>query len=624
MAATQPELYDLLVVTDATASMYTFLRSLHSSLQDIIRVSALTACFSRVGVLAYRDYDQSENVTQWSGWYSSDGPSEISQDELLSFVAQLQPIGGDDWREATRSGLAHAYQVMRPDARTIIVIFADAPPHTELASHEWAVEQQALAQPDSYGGAGKLFADWTSVARTLTRGEKRAHVFSIIEADRNYFCETTSMFTYLSTQSGGVCLSIPPNSTSETISKLTVCLLLSWMGAAKQGAKLDTQPLAAQARYADAGDIDQFSSEKDASAVRYLPVSSRKADRDALRANMTRSLLSLDTLAHVVPRREHAIMDFARRYKADPGYQAFVIEQLADIIQSDVAAIALNPVFGTLWRTVCNDRLQPARDKLIASFSRQLDAVEDRAKKDRLKKWLEESYDWAGEILETINSVPEEERYPCVFLDPTVRFPRAEGGEDGVNGDGANNSMEFTRDELLEIGRSCDNRILRRLGRILTRLTYVASKEELPAHIKDVPEDEVPRIPMALAKPEHHAKFWKVLLHTVLPGTMLAPRPAALLAALAVRMAIQPLEDVAYTELMAWREKWNTLDIPETWNSSCLGLLLEADKKHQQRVAGQQPGASSDGQSILKPEDRRLFEALVDYKLLEMNMDTTL
>jgi hypothetical protein len=181
--------------------------------------------------------------------------------------------------------------------------------------------------------------------------------------------------------------------------------------------------------------------------------------------------------------------------------------------------------------------------------------------------------------------------------------------------------MEFNRDELLEIGRSCDYRILRRLGRILTRLTYVNSKEDLPAHVKDVKEEEVPRIPMALADPAHDRKFWKVLLHAVLPGTMLAARPAALLAALSVRMGIKPLEKAAYTELMAWRDNWNTLDIPETWNSNCLSLLLEADKKHQEAAAGPQ---SAEAETILKPEDRKLFETLVDYKLLELNMDTTL
>jgi hypothetical protein len=618
--ATTSEAYDLMIVTDATSSMGGFLESLNSSLQDIIRISATTACFSRIGVMAYRDYDRGKaKVTQWSGWHGRYAKSDISQEQLLSFVRTLKPEAGGDWPEATRSGLAHAYELMRPDAKTIILLYADAPPHTEHNEGLWKTEQEALLKPESYGGTGALFADWASAARTLSHGEKRAQVFCIVEPGMYLVAESNAMFTYLSTITGGVCLAFPAKPAPATISKVTVALLMAWMGADKQGAKLDTENVAAQLQFADESGLGQVASEKDQGANRYLPVSQVKEDRVTLRDNIGHSALSLETLAGVIPRREHPVMDFARRYKADPEYRAIVVEQLAEIIESDVSAIALNPVFGTLWRTVCNDRINPARDGLITRFGLQVDKIQDAEKKERLKSWLEESYDWAGEILHMIKSVPEEARYPCVFLDPTVRFSPAENeGEDGEDGE---NSMEFNRDELLEIGRSCDYRILRRLGRILTRLTYVNSKEDLPAHVKDVKEEEVPRIPMALADPAHDRKFWKVLLHAVLPGTMLAARPAALLAALSVRMGIKPLEKAAYTELMAWRDNWNTLDIPETWNSNCLSLLLEADKKHQEAAAGPQ---SAEAETILKPEDRKLFETLVDYKLLELNMDTTL
>lgn len=49
--------YDLLIITDATFSMSHYLRSLNTSLPQIISVSALTGCFSRIGLLAYRDYN---------------------------------------------------------------------------------------------------------------------------------------------------------------------------------------------------------------------------------------------------------------------------------------------------------------------------------------------------------------------------------------------------------------------------------------------------------------------------------------------------------------------------------------------------------------------------------------
>ncbi|KAJ4288709.1 hypothetical protein N0V88_007243 [Collariella sp. IMI 366227] len=603
--------YDLLIVIDATASMGEFLRSLNNSIQDIIRISATTASFDRIGVLAYRDYCDSK-LTEWSGWHSRDDKSEITQAQLLTFANSIRPIGGGDWPEAARTGLALAYQMMRPEAQTIMLLYADAPPHSETNAGNWKSEQDALLKPNSYGGNGQFFADWVSAATTLKHGDKRAQIFSIIEP--GLYQTSMSMFTYLSVRTGGICIGFQRKPNPTTISKVTVGLLMAWMGADKEGAKLDTAEIASHIHYVDVSGVEQVASEKDKDGGKYLV--SCPGEKAPLKANLARSPLSLNTLAQIVPRREASSENFAKRYKDDPEYKIIVVEQLTAIIESDVSAIALNPVFGTLWRTVCNDRLNPARDTLITRFGSQVDKIQDAEKKERMKSWLEESYDWAGEILGMIKAVPEESRYPCVFLDPTVRFSAA--GDDDENG---NNSMEFTRDELLEIGRSCDYRILRRLGRILTRLTYVNSKDDLPAHIKDVPEDQVPRIPMALAKSEHDRKFWKVLLHAVLPGTMLAARPAALLAALSVRMGIKPLEEVAYTELFAWRNNWNTLDIPETWNTSCLSLLLEADKKHQKSVADSKVAK---GQAVLKPEDRRLFETLVSYKMLEMNMDTTL
>ena len=212
-----------------------------------------------------------------------------------------------------------------------------------------------------------------------------------------------------------------------------------------------------------------------------------------------------------------------------------------------------------------------------------------------------------AEVLEALESVPEAERFPCVCLDPTVVF--TDNDEDG--------DKTLTRAKLLEIGRSCDYRVLRRLGRLLTQLTYINSAADMPAHIATTPESEIPRIPIALATQEYKRKFWRILLHIVVPGTMLSARPAAVLAALSIRMGVQPLIDAAEQEMLIWRGRWNDIEVPENWNVSCLSLLMDADsayrKRHQEKK-----------NSLLKDEDRALFERLVDYKMLELNLDTTL
>jgi hypothetical protein len=61
----KPEVYDLLVLVDATYSMSSYLNSLQHSLPQIIEISTLTDCFSRIGLLAYRDYCD-QQLLEWS------------------------------------------------------------------------------------------------------------------------------------------------------------------------------------------------------------------------------------------------------------------------------------------------------------------------------------------------------------------------------------------------------------------------------------------------------------------------------------------------------------------------------------------------------------------------------
>src|SRR3569833_4477274 len=118
--------------------------------------------------------------------------------------------------------------------------------------------------------------------------------------------------------------------------------------------------------------------------------------------------------------------------------------------------------------------------------------------------------------------------------------------------------------------------------------------------------------------------FWRVLLHAFLQGTMLAPRPAALLAALSLRMGMLPLRDAADAELLHFGRRWNTLDIPETWNTNCLALILDADKDYERRISEGVTKRPTPGAAFLSADDRKLFKTLVDYKVMEMNMHTTL
>lgn len=615
------EIYDLLILVDATYSMSDYLTSLQTSIPKIVSISALTDCFSRIGLLAYRDYGD-EDLIQWIGWQRprKDEPceNELSHEDLASASKHIHPNGGGDYPEATKTGLAKAYQEMREEAKTIILLYTDAPPHTtangtSFTNDNHVLEQKALTEPSSYGGHGPDFSDWVHGARTLAlqeKGKKRAQVFSILEpgmkrADGDYF-------TFLSTITGGACFYLK-KSTPKDIAQVTIDLLLAWMGVEKSGVAVNDME-AKLARLKHPGGIEHVKQEAGKKAKPKAAGKPTSSNIEELPVNST-------VLKEFMPKREVPVQDFAARYKVDEAYKKLVVEHLEKIIADDVSAISLNPVFGSLWRAVCNDRENPACDSLITSFGLQVDRITQADEKERMKAWLAESYDYTAEVQKAINSIPESEQFPCVYLDPTIPFIKTSTLDDGHEDEDDRPITAFGRDELLEIGRSCDYRILKRLSRVLTRLTFVDSAEKLPHHIANADEGLATRIPLALASKEHGRKFWGILLHIVVPGTMLSARPTALLAALSIKLGIQPLLKSAYSEMEIWRSRWNDLEVPENWNVNCLSLLLDADQAYAQQMEADK---GSKVKRMLPLDDRELFERLVSYKMLELNLKTTL
>lgn len=82
--------YDLLLIIDATFSMYSYLEALRIALPQRVSISAITGCFSRCGLLAYRNYDQKESaLLEWSGWQEN-GHNEEG-DERASPILWHQP-----------------------------------------------------------------------------------------------------------------------------------------------------------------------------------------------------------------------------------------------------------------------------------------------------------------------------------------------------------------------------------------------------------------------------------------------------------------------------------------------------------------------------------------------------
>ncbi|GMG06845.1 unnamed protein product [Aspergillus oryzae] len=629
----EAEQHDLLLVVDATASMSSFLASLRASLRQIVSMSVLTRCFSRIGLLAYRDYS-APNLLQWSGWYDTSQNATGTQPDLLEIAASLRTEGNYDTPEAAKTGLAKAYEVMRSDAKTVILFYTDAPPH--MAGNAqlpdlWRIEdngiseREALSDPTSYGGYGPVFKDWVSACNLLREGEKKAQVFCLLQPGMSH--SFVSYYNYLCTMTQGSCIVLHGDLPS-VITKVTIEVLLTWMGLGKQAVEDVGEARYPQlVSYPDLTGIDSLHSEHDEEASLFFPTPGCFGPAGGLKLQH----LSPYIMEKYIHKKGSPVDDFAKSWVTDPSYQELAVKHLKHIITEDVSVIALNAVFATLWRNICNDRAHPARSELLDAFSLHVSRIRNDEDRSRMTEWLEASYDYSGEVAELINSVPEAERFPCVCLDPTLTFERSSPIDDGRGQQETVGITKFTRAELLEIGRSCHPDILRRLSRVLTQLTYIESPADLPDHLATMTNREVPRIPMALAKDDYRRRFWQILLHVVVPGTMLSSRPASILAAFALRLGITPLISAAEIEVLAMRDRWNNIEAPEIWTVSCMSLLIDADRKYQQLHAleqamddaGEFTAAVVKPPTLLKPSDRELFEKLIAYRFLELNLHTT-
>jgi hypothetical protein len=479
------EVYDLLILVDATYSMYNYLEALQTSIPKIIQISELTDCFSRIGLLAYRDYTEAtrenQGLLEWSGWLhnslSNGGNGEVDSAALMRMARQLEPIGGGDFPEATKTGLARAYQLMRKDATTIVLLYTDATPHIAVdGSGKDRKSNQGLEKQNLMGETTSVlhkvresaFVDWVNAANTLRTGEKKVQIFSFLDSSLASWKCLAGYYTYLSAMAHGACFHLT-KSDPTSIASVTVDVLLSWMGVEKAGAAAVELP-AYLVRYVDGRAIRKLKYETDEAANQYFwATGTKNAAEPRVVQNMAQAKVTSDVLRTHLPKKRTSVMSFAERYKQDSTYRQFAREQIAKLIERDVTAFSLNPVFGSLWRAVCNDRQYEMRDALLNAFSMAVDRIANADEKERMKAWLEESYDYAAEIEELVERVPATEKFPCLFLDPTLRH--------GSRDDDGRAITDFRRDELLEIGRSCDYRILRRLGKILTELTYVEDGE---------------------------------------------------------------------------------------------------------------------------------------------------
>ncbi|KAH7100978.1 hypothetical protein BKA62DRAFT_704695 [Auriculariales sp. MPI-PUGE-AT-0066] len=509
--------YDLLIITDATASMGSFLAALKAALPEILVLSRLSGVFTRVGVLAYRDYDHDREVVEWSGW-------DNAPDELLSFVDKLPLTGGWSTEEAAKTGLIRAMEkVADNDNDTLVLLYADAAPHhAHFGGKDWTAEKDAF-EPGA--------TDWVTLS--FAAKTRRMRIFTLIQeglSENDY-----RFFAFLAQVTGGLCITSCTN--SQHIARFTIDLLLHWLGQAEPLAipyahsnnvkTFDVSPLAAEVRPTD----------EDSGNGGYLPGSSTSQKK-----KLTSTVLDMP---RDVPRERQLdtkLVALGKRF-SDPtetAYRELVYKTLREIIQRNVVTLTYNGVFGQLWRAVCREQTKEKED-IVELFGRSVGEIKDSEQRKNMTTWLEQSYDSSAEIDEVIQSASEGCQWMYLDLDAQV---------------------DLTRVELLEASRSFHRGLLKKLASIFTHAKILEPGIVLTEHQRAIPLGLPPR------------KIFRLLPHLVVPGTLYSSRASSVMAILALTVGVPFLEQPATAVAEFTKGTWLDLERPETLSWDCATFLL--------------------------------------------------
>ncbi|KAF5664475.1 dihydroxyacid dehydratase [Fusarium heterosporum] len=349
--------HDLMIVVDCTAPMKVTASILEDCLPSIITFMALTGYFDRIGVLVYRNYI-SINSTKFSGWWSPWGitadSNSVTHKQVLEFAERLWVQFGQ--HKAIRSGLTRAYQEMREDATTAMLLYTSGPPHFTVSDslNNTTEDQEHFQLEASYNSGDGAFADWVTTARILAGKElgsassKKAVVFPIMDREL-YTYVSISPYVFLSAITGGA--TFLTEVSPMAISTLTLEVLLTWMGS-DVGAKERVGQIMKvdKIHYIDEVNLDWVTSETHPMFSKYC---SRYPNSDDKRnkmnsMNMARTTFKLPIMPRLLRARGLKLCDIHQQFQRNQDFQTQAWMQLQNIEQLDVRKIAFTAIFGDI------------------------------------------------------------------------------------------------------------------------------------------------------------------------------------------------------------------------------------------------------------------------------------
>ncbi|CAF3950520.1 unnamed protein product, partial [Rotaria sordida] len=328
---------------------------------------------------------------------------------------------------------------------------------------------------------------------------------------------TASFYILLSEYTQGKTLFLR-NTDVKTISKVTINLFLSLYNAEYEPTDL------VQCLSFTNIDLSAFQNENDAqyNGLMYLP------------DTKWRKLASIHTNSFKVEPIQFMTVNLRfmlNKFEKDDPYKCLVYEILESLmIPQHILALTSNTILGLLWRVVCKQKKDHRTDQLIKALSQTLNTMSLNpslsADTAIIRAWIEESYNSKEEIMDRIAEIKE--HVPAIVL--TL-------------------DKKMTRNELLEITRSCNSDVLRTVMKLLNHLTIVTNKSNLPENY----------LPLNLNDNE----IFELLPHLLAEGLKFSLRPAAIMAMLCVLSKNAILQERAIRFLVEIKDKWIDFELPE-------------------------------------------------------------
>ncbi len=167
---------DVVFVVDATASMGPFIAAARATIDDIIVDLATVVPSLRLGLVAYRDADDA--------WISRHVDLSDDRYQIQNFLLDLDAVGGGDFPEAVDVGVTVAAEQLawRAEARRVIILVGDAPPHEDRVSpllstiRRFARDDNSLVNvlytgtADGLGGSDRMVETRKSMERIAKTG----------------------------------------------------------------------------------------------------------------------------------------------------------------------------------------------------------------------------------------------------------------------------------------------------------------------------------------------------------------------------------------------------------------------------------------------------------------------